>query len=114
MFLALSSMVALAHAGPARDALAELQKSNPKDPMKWAMDIIGKAPKAEAGVPKIMIIGDSWADVVGIGGNESFFERKLAEHGCKVSSLCIAIPGSTSGLWANGVFLDALKFAVKE
>jgi len=108
----LSGLVSSIHAGPAHDALRELQKSTPKDPMKWAMEIIANAPKAEAGVPKIMIIGDSWADVTAIGGNQSFFERKLMEHGCKVSSTCLAIPGSTSGMWVNKYLLDALKVAV--
>jgi len=63
--------------------------------------------------PRVLIIGDSWADVVGIGGNESFFERKLNEHGCKVQSLCIAIPGSTSDMWVNPIALNAMKLAIK-
>jgi len=99
-------------AGPAKKALAEMQTSIPNDPVQWAQDIIARAPVAAAGVPKVMIIGDSWADVVGMGGNTSFFEQKLSEHGCPVSSTCLAIPGSTSGMWATDVFLTALKVAV--
>lgn len=98
---------------PAKDALAELQKSIPKDPLKWVASILAKTPKVEVGTPKIMIIGDSWADVVAEGGNQSFFERKLMEHGCKISSVCLAIPGSTTSLWVKAIFLSALKLAIK-
>jgi len=97
---------------PAKDALAELQKSFPTDPQKWVTDILAKTPDTPAGMPRVMIIGDSWADVVAIGGNESFFERKLKEHGCRVTSKCLAIPGSTSGMWVKGILLSALKLAV--
>jgi len=97
---------------PAKDALAELRKSIPEDPRTWITGMLAKTPKVPAGTPKVMVIGDSWADVVAMNGNESFFERKLSEHGCKVSSLCLAIPGSTSNDWVKPLWLRALKVAV--
>lgn len=114
--LASSCVVLSVNAGPAKDYLSNLQATaplSPPDPMVWAQDIIARMPPARAGVPKVMIVGDSWADIVGMGGNESFFEQKLVEHGCEVSSLCVAIPGSTASFWAGNLFLDALKLAIK-
>jgi hypothetical protein len=105
---------------PAHDALAAMEPSIPKEPMKWVKKLVAEAEEVwqqihnyEPGAPRVMIIGDSWADVVSVGGNQSFFVRKLAEHGCNISSLCLAIPGSTSSLWVKDIFLDALKFAVE-
>lgn len=112
--LLISGAFVTAASSPAKDALADLQKDMPKpeELMKWVLDRVAAAPQVPAGTPKIMIVGDSWADVVAIGGNQSFFERKLTEHGCHISSLCIAIPGSTSGMWASSLGLKAVKAAV--
>jgi hypothetical protein len=101
-------------ASPAKEALAELRKTDPEDPQKWAQDILARVPVVEPGTAKVLVIGDSWADVIAVGGNESFFEKKLKdEHGCDVSSYCIAIPGSTSGTWTTKAVLATLTAAVK-
>lgn len=97
---------------PAKAALADLQRTDPKDPASFFSGVLERAALAPPGVPKVMILGDSWAAVVGIGGNESYFQRKLAEHSCLVHSVSLAIPGSTSSLWVDGRLLDALKVAV--
>ena len=96
----------------AKDALAQLQRTDPKDPAAFFADALGRATPAPPGVPKVMILGDSWAAVTAIGGNESYFQRKLAEHNCRVDSLSLAIPGSTSSMWVNDKLIDALKVAV--
>jgi len=96
----------------AKSALAELQKTLPEDPTRWALDILNSTAAAPAGVPKVMVLGDSWAAVVSVNGNESFFQRKLVEHGCHVHSVSLAIPGSTSSMWVKPLLLDALKAAV--
>lgn len=96
----------------AKDALAALKRYEPADPAAYFTDVLNRAPRAEAGVPKVMILGDSWAAVVAIGGNESYFQRKLVEHDCKVNSVSLAIPGSTSGFWVKPLVLDALEVAV--
>ena len=81
----LASVIAPSSAlSPARAALAELQSTDPKDPARFFAE-----------VPKVMVLGDSWAAVVAIGGNESYFQRKLAQHSCLVHSVSLAIPGST-------------------
>lgn len=59
------------------------------------------------------MIGDSWTDVTGFGFGRSYFERVLGEHGCKVSSVCIAIPGTTASMWSLPAALTALTAAVK-
>ena len=97
---------------PAKAALADLQRTDPKDPASFFSGVLERAAPAPPGVPKVMILGDSWAAVVGIGGNESYFQRKLAEHSCLVHSVSLAIPGSTSSMWVDGRLLDALKVAV--
>ena len=89
----------------------ERANDEPK-PIGHFTEMVKRAGPAPPGVPKVMIIGDSWADVVGVGGNQSFFERKLVEHGCHVHSTCLAIPGSTSGLWVKKPVLAALIAAV--
>jgi hypothetical protein len=66
------------------------------------------------GLPRILVAGDSWADVVGIGGNNSFLGKVLQKHECAVAApTCIAIPGSTSGTWTTKLVLSALKAAAK-
>ena len=97
---------------PAKDALAELRRSDPVDPVRWFADILNNTTPAPPGVPKVMVIGDSWAAVVAVNGNESFFDRKLVEHDCHVHSISLAIPGSTSGMWVKPLLLDALKVAL--
>jgi len=100
------------NAGPAKDALYEMQKSIPHDVQKWMADQDSKV-KREAGTPHIVVAGDSWADVVGEGGDSSFLMKRLTAHGCKATSSNIAIPGTTSGMWATAPFLAGLKLAVK-
>jgi len=110
--LALSCSTLLANAGPAKDLLHEMQKSIPKDVEKWIADKDAKVKRA-AGVPHIVVAGDSWADVVGEGGSESFLMKRLAAHGCNATSSNIAIPGTTSGMWATAPFSAGLKVAAK-
>jgi len=101
-------------ASPAQEALAELRKRDPQDLEQWSREVLAAIPTVHAGTKKVLAIGDSWTDVIAINGNESFFEKKLVgEKGCDVSSYCIAIPGSTSKMWATGVALATLKAAVK-
>ena len=62
--------------------------------------IFGTSSKAEAGLPRgpaLLAQAVQAADVpvVAIGGNESYFQRKLAQHSCLVHSVSLAIPGST-------------------
>lgn len=102
----------VAAASPAQEALAKL--SVPSDPAKWIEEQIVNLPHVEVETPKVLIIGDSWADVIGVGGNESFFEKKLNdEKGCGITSKCIAIPGSTSNTWTTKAVLASLTLAVK-
>ena len=92
----LASVIAPSSAlSPARAALAELQSTDPKDPARFFAEVLERAAPAPPGVPKVMVLGDSWAAVVAIGGNESYFQRKLAQHSCLVHSVSLAIPGST-------------------
>merc|ERR1712224_1192555 len=100
------------NAGPARDALYEMQKLIPHDVQKWMADQDAKV-KREAGTPHIVVAGDSWADVVGEGGSKSFLMQRLTAHGCNATSSNIAIPGTTSGMWATAPFLAGLKLAAK-
>merc|ERR1711881_621127 len=98
---------------PAKDALAELDISPITDPQKWMAGILNSSgAPPPPGVPKVLVIGDSWAAVCAVNGNQSFFERKLVEHNCHVHSKSLAIPGSTSGMWVKPAVLDALKVAV--
>jgi len=101
-------------ASPAKEALAALSKTMPEDFAEWHRDVLANIPVVETGKAKVLVIGDSWADVVAVGGNESFFQRKLNdEHGCSIDSYCIAIPGSTSGTWVTKAVLATLTAAVK-
>jgi hypothetical protein len=89
----------------------------PFDPYEVAAYIeeqAASAPPAEDGQPRILVIGDSWADVVGFGWGESFLGRVLKKHGCNNHvPACIAIPGTTTDIWSNGIVLAALKLVVK-
>jgi hypothetical protein len=99
-------------ASPAKDALSQLFV--PSDIAAFIEERVANAPPAVEGVPRILVAGDSWADVVGIGGNNSFLGKVLQKHECAVAApTCIAIPGSTTGTWANTVVLKALKAAAK-
>merc|ERR1719454_734344 len=100
------------NAGPAKEFLHEMQKKIPKDVLQWMIDSDSKM-KREAGIPHIVVAGDSWADVVGEGGSNSFLMKRLSAHGCNATSSNIAIPGSTSGMWASKLFLAGLKLAAK-
>ena len=100
------------NAGPAKDFLHDMQRKIPKDVLKW-MDSQDMKVERQAGIPHIVVAGDSWADVVGEGGSKSFLMKRLAAHGCNATSSNIAIPGTTSGMWATAIFLAGLKRAVK-
>jgi len=100
---------------PAKDALKRLQKSIPKDVVKWTEHVLANSQKKEAGKPHILVMGDSWADVVGGGGSvgESFLMRRLKAHNCSATSSCIAIPGTESSFWASAPGLKAVKLGAK-
>lgn len=82
---------------------------------QWARETLAKQQQPEAGKPHILVIGDSWADVVGGGGSigQSFLMRRLKAHNCTATSSCIAIPGTTASMWASASFLAATKVAAK-
>lgn len=119
-FLLLSCTVLAATAGPAKDALARMRERMPqkvKDGLveEWAQESLAKQQQPEAGKPHILVIGDSWADVVGGGGSvgESFLMRRLKAHSCQATSSCIAIPSTTASMWATAPFLAATAAAAK-
>merc|ERR1719379_2014904 len=112
VFIVLLCTILSVNAGPAKDALHEMQKLIPKDVGQWMVDQDSKV-KRQAGVPHIVVAGDSWADVVGEGGADSFLMKRLTAHGCNATSSNVAIPGSTSGMWASKLFLAGLKLAAK-
>jgi len=64
---------------------------------------------------KVLVVGDSWGTVVGAGSavGLSFFERKLKQHGCGVSSTSIAVPGTMATDWDNGDYLQKLQRGAK-
>lgn len=106
------ALLMVVDASPAKDALSKLFV--PSDVVAFIEERVANAPPAVEGVPRILIAGDSWADVVGIGGNDGFLGQVLQKHECAVAApTCIAIPGSTTGTWANTVVLQALKAAAK-
>ena len=70
----------------------------------YVQDILAAELSDVSGKTKILVAGDSWANVVGsFGSLPSFLERKLTEHGCNATTTCIAIPGTETGDWASGV-----------
>jgi len=110
--------------GPAQDALQKMREM--RDPAadaavksgqveQWARDTLANQSQPEVGKPHILVIGDSWADVVGgpTSVNGSFLIRALKDHNCAATSACIAIPGTTSSNWASLPFLAAVKTAAK-
>ena len=86
-------------ASPAKDALSQLfVPSDVAATVAFIEERVANASPKVEGVPRILIAGDSWADVVGIGGNEGFLGKVLQKHECAVAApTCIAIPGSTTG-----------------
>merc|ERR1719454_430043 len=121
-FLLSSSVALLANSSPhpAKEALEKMRKHMPEEVKKghveeWVRDTLAKQQQPEAGKPHILVIGDSWADVVGGGGSvgESFLMRRLKAHNCTATSSCIAIPGTTASMWASAPFLSTLKVAAK-
>lgn len=115
--LLLLAVVYLADASshPAKDIVELMRRDIPADPIKYVQDILSTEVSAQPGDAKILIAGDSWANIVGsFGPLPSFLERKLKhDHGCNVSTQCIAIPGTETGDWASGSFLTALKLAAR-
>lgn len=112
--------VSIVSAGPATDALGKMREKMPEEVKngnveKWAKETLAKQQQPEAGKPHILVIGDSWADVVGGGGSvgQSFLMRRLKAHNCTATSSCIAIPGTTASMWASAPFLSTLKVAAK-
>lgn len=113
-------LIALAAASPARDALEMMRGKMPEEVKKgnveqWVKDTLAMQQQPEVNKPHILVIGDSWADVVGGGGSvgQSFLMRRLKAHNCTATSSCIAIPGTTSGMWASAPFIKATKLAAK-
>jgi hypothetical protein len=105
---------------PAQDAFKEMQKLIPEEVQKgnvekWARDTLAKQEQPQAGKPHILVIGDSWADVVGMptSTNGSFLYQRLKAHGCEATSSCIAIPATTASMWASAPFIAATKAAAK-
>merc|ERR1719181_1529538 len=97
-----------------------LQEGMPEDVKngqveKWAKETLAQQQQPEAGKPHILVIGDSWADVVGGGGSvgQSFLMRRLKAHNCTATSSCIAIPGTTASMWASSAFMAATAAAAK-
>lgn len=90
-----------------------MRKEIPADPMKYVEEILAAEPKDVAGKSKILVVGDSWAAVVGsIGPLPSFLERKLTQHGCEATTTSIAIPGTETRDWTSRL-MSPLKLAVK-
>jgi len=107
-------------ASPAKDALDEMRKQMPEDVKngnveKWARETLATQEQKKDGIPHILVIGDSWADVVGGGGSvgQSFLMKRLKNHSCTATSSCIAIPGTTASMWASAAFIAATKAAAK-
>jgi len=99
-------------ASPAKDALSK--PFVPSDVAAFIEERVASAPPAVEGLPRILVVGDSWADVVGFGGHKSFLGKVLQKHECAVAApTCIAIPGTTTDTWSNGLVLSALKAAAK-
>jgi len=111
-FLVVLCTILSVNAGPAKDLLHAMQRNIPKDVQQWMVDQDSKV-KRQAGMPHIVVAGDSWADVVGEGGAQSFLLKRLTAHGCNATSSNIAIPGTTSGMWATAPFLAGAKLAAK-
>jgi len=105
-----------ADAGIAKDMLALERKMIPEDPVKYVQGILAaeKERNLDASVSKILVMGDSWASIVGsFGPLPSFLENTLTEHGCKATTTSIAIPGTESRDWASAGFQTAMKLAAK-
>jgi len=88
----------------------------PADPMKFVQDILDQEQQRNdiAGTAKILVAGDSWANIVGtFGPLPSFLEHRLTSHGCNAATTCIAIPGTETEDWAESGMLSALKLAAK-
>lgn len=119
----LSCILFSANAGPAQDALDRMRERMPEDLKQdfsgnidgWVRDQLAKQEQPEKGKPHILVIGDSWADVVGMTSsvNGSFMMRALKAHSCSATASCIAIPGTTASMWASAPALAALKIAAK-
>jgi len=116
----LSGIVLTVASSPAKDVLERMQHLMPEEVKKgnvekWARDSLARQEQKKDGVPHILVIGDSWADVVGGGGSigQSFLMRRLKDHSCTATSSCIAIPGTTASMWASAPFIATTKAAAK-
>merc|ERR1712226_635182 len=84
---------------PAKDMHASMRQEMPTDPVKYVQDILASESerKTDTDAAKILVVGDSWANVVGtFGPLPSFLERRLTNHSCKAATTSIAIPGTES------------------
>jgi len=72
-------------------------------------------PTTSANHTRVLVVGDSWGTVVGAGSAAglSFFERKLKQHKCPVTSSSIAVPGTMATDWDNGNYLKMLQEGAK-
>jgi hypothetical protein len=59
----------------------------------------------------VLVVGDSWGTVLAVGSgvdNQSFFDKKMIEHGCDFHAVSIAIPGTQATDWDHGALLATL------
>jgi len=99
---------------PAKELAASLRTEMPADPMKFVQDVLAaESQRTDTdGKAKILVVGDSWASVVGTEGPlPSFLERRLKLEHCNATTTSIAIPGTESGDWSGGALLAAMKVA---
>lgn len=116
-----STSIAAEH--PAIEAITQMQSMMPDDVKngnieKWVTETLAKQEEPMKGVPHILVLGDSWADIVGMksvnkNGKVSFLQNALNSHNCTATSRCLAIPGSTADFWAGKLLVGATKLAVK-
>lgn len=98
------------------DPLAILASERAKMPENLEkLDKVLETPSDNANAPQILVVGDSWADVVASGSAAGlgFFQGKLKKHGCKAGVRSIAVPGTMASDWSNGEYLEKLKQGAK-
>jgi len=105
-------LAAAVHAAfPGQSNLSATEKLNMLSDKVNMLDYTVGSPEAK----RILVVGDSWADVVAGGSvlGDSFFTRKLKEHGCSAAVKNIAVPGTMVTDWNAGTYLDTLKKQAK-
>lgn len=106
------STLGAAAGAAAVDPLADLAAQRARIPEKVSkIDEVLNAPSDHPDAPQVLVIGDSWADVVAGGSavGMSFLQGSLRKHGCKAGVRNIAVPGTTASDWAEGDLLEKLK-----